>query len=196
MGIKTVPQPPYSPDLAHCDFWLYPKLRGCGYETIEEMKDAVTKVIHTFTQKEFHVTFQNLLERYNKCCILTFDPGKYAIPKWCIGRKWHIPIASNRKKSCRRDLADEMGPGKKSHGTLIDWCTGREWPLNCMTVISAWWRSNMPFQRLRKPALSRKLSLWASGWGALENEKDTTLTAIRVGVNILQLYSVSNSVSQ
>ena len=36
----------------------------------------------------------------------------------------------------------------KSHDTLIDWCTGREWPMNCMTVISAWWRSNMPFQRL------------------------------------------------
>ena len=45
------------------------------------------------------------------------------------------------------DLADEMGQGK-AHDTLIDWCTGREWPLNCMTVISAWWRSNMPFQRL------------------------------------------------
>ena len=39
MGIKTVPQPPYSPDLVSCDFWLFPKLRGCRYETIEEMKD-------------------------------------------------------------------------------------------------------------------------------------------------------------
>ena len=28
MGIKTVPQPPYSPDLVPCDFWLFPKLRG------------------------------------------------------------------------------------------------------------------------------------------------------------------------
>ena len=41
MGIKTVPQPPYSPDLVPCDFWLFPKLRGCRYETIEEMKEAV-----------------------------------------------------------------------------------------------------------------------------------------------------------
>ena len=32
MGIKTVPQPPYSPDLGPCDFWLFPKLRGCRYE--------------------------------------------------------------------------------------------------------------------------------------------------------------------
>ena len=42
MGIKTVPQPPYCPDLAPCDFWLFLKLRGCRYETIEEMKEAVT----------------------------------------------------------------------------------------------------------------------------------------------------------
>ena len=63
MGIKTVPHRPYCPDLAPCDFWLFPKLRGCRYETIEEMKEAVTKVIDTLTQEDF----QKLLERYNKC---------------------------------------------------------------------------------------------------------------------------------
>ena len=54
VGIKTVPHPPYCPGLALCYFWLFPKLkenlRGCCYETIEEMKEAVTKVIDTFTQ--------------------------------------------------------------------------------------------------------------------------------------------------
>ena len=54
MGIKTVPQPLYSPDLAPCDFWLFPKLRGCRYETIEEMKEVVTKVIDTLTQEGFY----------------------------------------------------------------------------------------------------------------------------------------------
>ena len=67
MGIKTVPQPPYSPDFAPCDFWLFPKLRGCRYETIEEIKEAVTKVIDILTQKDFPGAFQKLLERYNKC---------------------------------------------------------------------------------------------------------------------------------
>ena len=75
MGIKTVPQPPYSPDLAPCDFSLFPKLRGCRYETIEEMKEAVTKVIDTLTQEDFDGAFQqNLLERYNKCIA---DGGDY-----------------------------------------------------------------------------------------------------------------------
>ena len=67
MSIKTVPQPPYSPDIGPCDFWLFPKLRGCRYETIEEMKEAVTKVIDTLTQEDIHGAFQKLLERYNKC---------------------------------------------------------------------------------------------------------------------------------
>ena len=67
MGIKTVPQPPYSLDLAPCDFWLSPRLRGWRYETIEEMKEAVTKVIDTLTQEDFREAFQKLLERYNKC---------------------------------------------------------------------------------------------------------------------------------
>ena len=67
MGIKTVPHLPYSRDLAPCDFWLFPKLRGCRYETIEEMKEAVTKVIDTFTQEDFHGALQKLLERYNTC---------------------------------------------------------------------------------------------------------------------------------
>ena len=66
MGIKTVPHPPYSLDLAPCDSWLFNKLRGCRYETIEEMKEAVTKVIDTLTQEDFHEAFQKLLERYNK----------------------------------------------------------------------------------------------------------------------------------
>ena len=60
MGIKAVPQPPYSPDLAPCDYCLF-----CRYETIEEIKEAVTKVIDTLTQEDFRETFQKLLERYD-----------------------------------------------------------------------------------------------------------------------------------
>ena len=59
MGIKSVLHPPYSPDLAPCDFcWCSKRkenLRGCRYETIKEMKEAVT-----------NGAFQKLLERY-KC---------------------------------------------------------------------------------------------------------------------------------
>ena len=63
MGIKTVPHPPYSSDLGPCDFRLFPKLRGCRYETIEEeMNETVTKVIDMLTQDDFHGGFQKFLE--------------------------------------------------------------------------------------------------------------------------------------
>ena len=42
-------------------------LRGCRYETIEEMKEAVSNVIDTLTQENFDGAFQKFLERYNKC---------------------------------------------------------------------------------------------------------------------------------
>ena len=64
MGIKTVPQLPYIPDVAACDFCLFPKLkanlRGCRYETIEEVVGTVQQV-HCSRRKflrrglEFHV---------------------------------------------------------------------------------------------------------------------------------------------
>ena len=48
--------------------WLFPKLRGCCYETIEE---AVMKVIDTLTLEDFHGAFhgafQKFLEWYIKC---------------------------------------------------------------------------------------------------------------------------------
>ena len=68
MGIKTLPQPFYSPDVGHCDFCLFPQPKGCRYETMEEMKEAVTKVIDTLTQENFHGAFEKLLERYNVHC--------------------------------------------------------------------------------------------------------------------------------
>ena len=66
MGIMTVFHHPFSPDLAPYTFWLFPKLRGCRFETIEEMKEAVMKVIDTLTQEDFHGAFRRFLEWYNK----------------------------------------------------------------------------------------------------------------------------------
>ena len=72
MGIKTVPHRPYIPEIAPCDFWLFPKPRDCRYETIEEMKESVTKVIDTLTHEDIYGAFQKLLELY-KCKVARRD---------------------------------------------------------------------------------------------------------------------------
>ena len=66
-GQNTVPPRPYSRDLAPCDLWLFPKLRGCLNKTVKEMIKAVMKVINNLTQENFLGALQKLLERYNKC---------------------------------------------------------------------------------------------------------------------------------
>ena len=53
---QDICHPPYIPDLAPCDIWLFPKFRGCRYETIEEMKEAVTKVIDTLFHNAANVS--------------------------------------------------------------------------------------------------------------------------------------------
>ena len=81
-------------------------------------------------------------------------PGQNCHLEWCTGRRWHILMAVMRGNRVGRNWLMKWDEVKKnSHGTLIDWCTGREWPVNSMTVISAWWWSNMRFQRS-----SRRLS--------------------------------------
>ena len=72
-GTKTVSQPSYRPDLVPSDLWLFSKLRGCRYETIEEMKESATKDIDTLAQEDFHGASHKLLERY-KC---TASGGDY-----------------------------------------------------------------------------------------------------------------------
>ena len=84
MGIKTVAHPLYSPDVAPCEFWLFPKLRGCRYETIEEMKEIETKIIDTLTQEVFHRASQKLLERYNKCTAVGDDYFEGDLSFMCV----------------------------------------------------------------------------------------------------------------
>ena len=95
MGIKTVPHSSYRPDLAPCEFCLFSKLRGCCYETIVEIKEAVTKVIDTLTLEDFHVAFQKLLKQYNKCITAGEDYFEGNLSFMCV-LSIKVPI---RKKS-------------------------------------------------------------------------------------------------
>ena len=60
-------------------------------------------------------------------CILTSDPANHAIPM-TAEILYSIGVG---------ELSWSYGTGLKSHGAITNWCTGREWPVNCMTVISA-----------------------------------------------------------
>ena len=65
-----VPQPPYSPDLAPCDFWLFAKLkrplRGHRFESIEEI-ETETEELKAIPEEDFATCFENWKKRCHKC---------------------------------------------------------------------------------------------------------------------------------
>ena len=62
---------PYSPDLAPCDYYLFPKLhlamKGKWHSSIEAIEKATTDVLKTIPIKDMDKSFDNLLERANLC---------------------------------------------------------------------------------------------------------------------------------
>ena len=62
---------PYSPDLAHCDFFLFPKLkgflRGTRFEGVEDIKTSETNHLKTITKEEFSQCFKAWSTRMEKC---------------------------------------------------------------------------------------------------------------------------------
>ena len=52
-NMVVIPHPPYSPDLAPCNFFLFPKmklhLKGRHFDTIEDIQAKSQKVLQTLT---------------------------------------------------------------------------------------------------------------------------------------------------
>ncbi|GFV59328.1 uncharacterized protein TNCV_2340691 [Trichonephila clavipes] len=57
-NIPVAPQPPYSPDLSPCDFFLFPKLKnplkGHHFGTLENIQTAVSDQLKAIPISEFH----------------------------------------------------------------------------------------------------------------------------------------------
>ncbi|EGI59805.1 FLJ37770-like protein, partial [Acromyrmex echinatior] len=72
-----MPQPPYSPDLAPCDFFLFLKLKrpmkGRRYATIEEIKTASKEELNKITKNDFLKCFEDWKKRWHKCIISDGD---------------------------------------------------------------------------------------------------------------------------
>ena len=76
--ITTLEHPPYSPDLAPCDFWLFPKvksvLKGSHFEGVEDIQEHVTSPLRTIKKEEFLGCFEAWKNIIQKC--INFE-GEY-----------------------------------------------------------------------------------------------------------------------
>ena len=63
--------PPYSPDLALCDFTLFPKLKdglkGKHYNNLDELRSESTRILYSYPVEWFDQVYRQWIERHRKC---------------------------------------------------------------------------------------------------------------------------------
>jgi histone-lysine N-methyltransferase SETMAR len=71
LGIKRLPHPPYSPDLAPCDFWLFGHLKQClegrVFEDDMALRAAVTEILMSIEPEVFAKVFDEWKCRLQRC---------------------------------------------------------------------------------------------------------------------------------
>jgi [histone H3]-lysine36 N-dimethyltransferase SETMAR len=77
LGFESVPHPPYSPDLAPSDFYLFGKLkeqlRGTHFTDNDELKIAVTDFFEDQAEDFYKTGILSLKHRWQKCVTLRGD---------------------------------------------------------------------------------------------------------------------------
>jgi len=67
----VVPQPPYPPDLAPADFFLFPKLKSTlkrrRFKTFDEIQKNSTKELLAIPKEAFQKAFQSWQKRWERC---------------------------------------------------------------------------------------------------------------------------------
>lgn len=68
---NIIEQPPYSPDMAPCDFFLFPKLklplRGTRFASIEDIKTNSQRELKAIPEYSFKKCFDDWIVRWKKC---------------------------------------------------------------------------------------------------------------------------------
>lgn len=76
-GFEEINHPPYSPDLAPSDYFLFPNLkkdlRGKHFSDDEELKAAINEHFSGQEEKYFLEGIEKLLSRTNKCIEMLGD---------------------------------------------------------------------------------------------------------------------------
>lgn len=72
-----MPQPPYSPDMASCNFFLFPKIKKTmkrrRFANIEEIKTESLKELNAIPKIAFQKCFEDWKKRWHKCIISNGD---------------------------------------------------------------------------------------------------------------------------
>ena len=72
-GVPVLDHPPYSPDLAPADIFLFPRLKnimkGARFADVATIQGRETAVLQSIPTEAFADSFQKLYERCQKCVV-------------------------------------------------------------------------------------------------------------------------------
>ncbi|UYV70805.1 hypothetical protein LAZ67_8000693, partial [Cordylochernes scorpioides] len=109
-----MPQPPYSPDLAPCDFFLFPKLKrpikGRRYATLDEIKTASKEELKKILKNDF-LNVKNEIKCADAFRMLTVAYGVATLDRSNVYR-WYKMFSEGRE-----DVNDEERAGRPSTST-------------------------------------------------------------------------------
>jgi histone-lysine N-methyltransferase SETMAR len=78
-NMTVVPHPPYSPDLARSNFFLFPKLKmklkGRRFQRVEAIQAESQAVLNTLRENDFQECFKNWQRPWDRCQASEGDTG-------------------------------------------------------------------------------------------------------------------------
>jgi hypothetical protein len=90
-SIIKMDHPSYSPDLAPCDFWLFPKLKnalkGQKLADIPDIQCNVTMLLRGFLENDFQNCFQQWHHHLTKCIASQGEYFEGDHSHWCTGKQ-------------------------------------------------------------------------------------------------------------
>jgi len=70
-NISVLPQPPYSPDMSPCDFFLFPRIKqvvkGTHFDSVKDIQTSVTRVLQELPVNDFQKSYENWKKRWTQC---------------------------------------------------------------------------------------------------------------------------------
>jgi transposase len=115
-SMTVVPHPPYSPDLAPCDFFLFLKLKlrikGPRFDTIEEIREESQRALDTIPKRGFQECFQAWQKRWDRCIL--------ALPTVVRRCMWSINLM-NKEAMTRWGLLRQRQTDKQTNRYLLQW---------------------------------------------------------------------------
>lgn len=69
--ITVLPHPPYSPDLAPCDFFIFPKMKkgmkGHHFGSVDNVQGATTQALKVIPLEDFQGCYEEWKNRWERC---------------------------------------------------------------------------------------------------------------------------------